>query len=398
MRKKTTQKKSKKQRILNFVKYNNGFPFIVGILLVGTSTFAATDPGAVVSSQQTVVSVDNSRIISVDLSNFNQNLQIKGITEDADNYYVDYTYDSIVIQDNAWQDAVVENTMTIDKASLRGGDLGTWLAGKLSDVLAYDLSYLKKVQQEEKQNGQTNKVVSTTYSGLVGKFLNPKQETFPGYVPTVTPPTPPISVNAVTPAPVTPAPNLQALIDQAVQAALAAEKQNSSGGGSGSGGSTGDTGSGSTSTGSSGTGTTSGGDGSGSGDTGGNGSTGTASSTDTGGSGDTGTTTSGTTGNSGGSTSTTTSTGSGDTGSTGDTGSGSTSTGSGTGTTGGDDGSGSTGDTGSNPAPTDPTTPPSDPSTPPADPSSSQSSSAPAAAASAVTPAATAPSSASPGN
>lgn len=47
--------------------------------------------------------------------------------------------------------------------------------------------YLVAVQEHERKSGVTTKVVATTYSGIVGKFLDPEEQVFPGYIAVIEP-------------------------------------------------------------------------------------------------------------------------------------------------------------------------------------------------------------------
>ena len=67
----------KKSDILNsltgFIKYNNGFVFaFVALFLLTGVVFAASPQAreAIISSEEKIVSVDNSLLLSVDLDNF----------------------------------------------------------------------------------------------------------------------------------------------------------------------------------------------------------------------------------------------------------------------------------------------------------------------------------------
>jgi hypothetical protein len=53
----------------------------------------------------------------------------------------------------------------------------------LGETVESKISYLKKAQGVENRKGITQKIATTEYSGLIGKFLSPKEETFEGYSP-----------------------------------------------------------------------------------------------------------------------------------------------------------------------------------------------------------------------
>ncbi len=172
-------------RTLRFFMYNNTVPLVLGVLFMGSGiAFAATNPDALVSGQQEVVSVDNTYIANKDLSTYTPQIQITGVTEDADAYYVAYTMSTIDLQEYAWKDATKSESMTVSKAELKGGDLGLFVTDRLKNVVSNELTYLQQVQEKEKQH-VTQATVATTYSGLVGKFLTTKTETLPDYTPVV---------------------------------------------------------------------------------------------------------------------------------------------------------------------------------------------------------------------
>lgn len=176
------------QKILHFIKYHNAFAIIFMLVFVGFSISLAASPDFrenFVSSQETIRSVNNGKIISAGLDNLNFKLQIKSVTEDEMNYYIVYTYQTLVIKDYIWQEVEKETTLTVNKKALGGRDLGLYVAEELGEVIEYELSYLKEVQQIEKQKGLTQKVVATQYAGLIGQFLEPKEKVFPGYEPVV---------------------------------------------------------------------------------------------------------------------------------------------------------------------------------------------------------------------
>jgi hypothetical protein len=175
--------------LLHFIKYNNAVPIAISLVLLGAgATFAATDPSAIYSAQQQVVSVDNTYIANVDLSSFTPKAQITGVTEDADNYYVAYTFYTIDLKDSVWQNIAKDETMQISKAGLgQYGDLGVYVTQQLKNIIDREALRLKQTQDEARQN-ISPKVVATTYGGLIGKFLDDTTQTLPGYTPVVTPP------------------------------------------------------------------------------------------------------------------------------------------------------------------------------------------------------------------
>lgn len=173
---------------MNFFKYNNTVPIVVSLLLLSAGgAYAATNPDAILSQEQEVVSVDNTYIVNKDLASYTPTVRILSVTEDTENYTLEYTISSIDVDDYVWKDIVRNETMTVAKAELRGGDLGLYVTRQFKNIIDNQLSYLRTVQDNERTR-VSRKVVSTTYGGLIGKLLDDTTETLPGYVPVVTPP------------------------------------------------------------------------------------------------------------------------------------------------------------------------------------------------------------------
>lgn len=179
----------------NFIKYNNTVPLALGALFLSTgAAFAASSEArsmaasAVYSREQQVLSVDNTYLVNKDLSSYTPRVQITSVTEDDEFYYVGYTLSTIDLVTYAWQDAAKSETMRVSKADLgQYGDLGLYVTAQLRQVVERELTYLKDAQEKERR-AVSAAVVSTTYGGLVGQFLDPTTEMLPGYVPVVAAP------------------------------------------------------------------------------------------------------------------------------------------------------------------------------------------------------------------
>jgi hypothetical protein len=224
------------KNFLNFIKYNNAVPFIIAILFVGgTSAFAASPDlrqealASVVSSQTTITSVDNSRILSIDFDTFNFAPQVLAITEDNDSYFITYSYATVDIKDFVWKDVRENNTITVPKSLLGKKDLGLYVASQIKEVVDSKITYLKRVQSDEKKKGESKKVAAVTYSGLIGKFLNSKEEVFEGYTPVIPEPTPsqaqpgvivPVQAENISNTTQTNSDTLRALVEQIVKDTL----------------------------------------------------------------------------------------------------------------------------------------------------------------------------------
>jgi len=174
------------QKLIHFIKYHNALPIALSVILLSSGAVFAASPTAreaVVSKETIVRSVDNSYVINTNLETFDPELQITAIEEDSDFYYVSYRYNTIAIDDYVWKDKVIKESLAVSKNALGGRDLGSYVAEQLGETVASKTSYLKDVQGIEKGKGETKKVATIAYSGLVGKFLEPKEETFEGYTP-----------------------------------------------------------------------------------------------------------------------------------------------------------------------------------------------------------------------
>ncbi|MFZ3043831.1 MAG: hypothetical protein WA058_01850, partial [Minisyncoccia bacterium] len=181
------------KRIIHFVQYHNFFTIAVLALFMGASASFAASPElqkSVINKTDVVRSVDNTFVVNTDFDTYDLGLKILSVKEDADMYYVDYSYNTIMQQDFVWQPVPTNNSMKVSKKELARRDLGLYVAGQLGQVLEQQISYLKEVQKNEKEKGLTQKVVATEYSGLVGQLLGTEEKAFEGYTPVKPPPTP----------------------------------------------------------------------------------------------------------------------------------------------------------------------------------------------------------------
>ncbi len=174
-----------------FLQYHNAVPIALGILVLGGgSAFAAANPEAIYSAQETVVAIDNTYIAAKDFSNWTPKAQIVSVTEDEDFYYVTYKLSTIDLVDAVWRDAVKEQAMKVSKADLGPyRDLGLYVTEQLKQVVDRDRALLVETQEFERR-AVSQKTVATIYGGLVGQLLDTSTETLPGYIPVVVAPAP----------------------------------------------------------------------------------------------------------------------------------------------------------------------------------------------------------------
>lgn len=174
--------------LANFIRTNNAVPIAFSLVVfLAAGTFAASPEVRdgiaenLVSSQSVIQSVDNTQLLAADMAGFEFRPQIIAVTEDSENYYIEYSYGTFLLEDFIWLVKDKFDKLTVDKDALGNRDLGDYVAEELKEVIDYERSYLADTQNIEKINGATQKVVTTTYSGLIGKFFDEKQEVFAGY-------------------------------------------------------------------------------------------------------------------------------------------------------------------------------------------------------------------------
>jgi hypothetical protein len=179
------------QKITHFIKYHNGFVIGLILALLGGAAIFAAPPAAreAVLGEEVITEsgVDNATLLAADLGSFDFAMKIGDVFEDDKKYYVDYSFETIGIQDNVWQTITRRLSMEIDKLSLAGGDLGFYVQEQLAQVAQNELAYLERVQLAEREKGQTEIVKTVEYTGLIGLVLDVRNAVLPGYDPVVKP-------------------------------------------------------------------------------------------------------------------------------------------------------------------------------------------------------------------
>ncbi|MEA2097705.1 MAG: putative metal-binding motif-containing protein [Patescibacteria group bacterium] len=186
------------KKITNFIKYHNSFIIIIAFVFVASfSALAASDDLRDEILGEEIVTksgIDNSRILNVDLENFDLEMEIFKIEEDDENYYLDYKYETYGIQENIWEIVPKQKKMKVSKKFLEGKDLGLYAIQELSEVIDSEIAYLKKVQEKENEKGESKITQETKYEGLRGLVINTKtKELSVSYIPVVKPSQPEIS-------------------------------------------------------------------------------------------------------------------------------------------------------------------------------------------------------------
>lgn len=178
------------KKLTHFLVYNNTIPLVFGVLFLGAgATFAASPEArsAVIQPQSELASVDNAYLLAATITKASASITVGAITENDTTYFVDYQLTTIDVKDGVWQPVTVLKTMVVNKEAIAGKDLGLYASEELSEVHTAEIRRLKETQESQRQAGATAKVVATEYRGLVGQFLNPTTEVFPGYVPLIDP-------------------------------------------------------------------------------------------------------------------------------------------------------------------------------------------------------------------
>jgi hypothetical protein len=176
------------EKFIHFLKYHNAVPIILGVILLGAASSFASEGvrNAVIGQKvESVTGIDNTQLLAADLDNFDFALKIQNITQDSNNYYVDYVFRTLAIKDNVWQEAAKQNTLTVDIKSMEGKDLGLYAQNQLAQVVDWESNFLKKVQTEEKGKGLSKLTASVDYTGLIGLVLDARDKILPGYRPVI---------------------------------------------------------------------------------------------------------------------------------------------------------------------------------------------------------------------
>ncbi len=184
------------KKFLHFISYHNAFPLAFGVIFLSFGAALAASPDVreeIIGSSRIIRSVDNSYLLALDLSSYTPKVEIINVTEDSGSYYLEYSFLTIEPVNGVWRDVLVRKTLTVAKAVLGRGDLGVYATRELAEVIDAELYRLRETKAIEQAKGVTEQTVATEYSGLIGRFLDDKVETLPGYVPVKTEPVAPSS-------------------------------------------------------------------------------------------------------------------------------------------------------------------------------------------------------------
>jgi hypothetical protein len=180
------------KKIIKFIKYNTFMAVIIAVVFVAVASAVASndDVKKQIIGEEIVETqgVDNTLLLATDLEDFDLEMKITNVMEDAENYYIDYEFNTLGIQDNVWQEIFNQSQLVVSIEALEGGDLGLYATEELGEVIDYQLAYLKEVQENEEEKGETLVVETTIYTKLIGLVFDTKTKKLPGYKLVVKPP------------------------------------------------------------------------------------------------------------------------------------------------------------------------------------------------------------------
>jgi hypothetical protein len=163
------------RKFLDFIKYNNAFPIVLSVVILGTgAAFAASPelrqsvfaPSAEDSASVTPKKTDAAKLLSTDIGDFDLALRIDAVTEDAASYHAAYSYTTLEISGGAWKEVRKNGKMDIPKALLGKRDLKSYLVEQIGQVIDREIAYLSEVQATIRTKSAPEK--SKEYASLSG--------------------------------------------------------------------------------------------------------------------------------------------------------------------------------------------------------------------------------------
>ena len=177
-------------QIINFIKYNNAIPIALAVIILGTGAAFAASPAfreAVLAPAPSVAQpivpatpTDASRLLALNLEEYDIAIRIDKLSETATAYLADYSYGTYDVVAGAWQATRKAKHMDIPKALLGKRSLADYLSEQLGQVKARELAYLGEAQEAAAGEADA-KQGSKKYASLVGKELKTGDGT-PSYV------------------------------------------------------------------------------------------------------------------------------------------------------------------------------------------------------------------------
>lgn len=163
------------RKLLDFIKYNNAFPLIVSVVLLGTGAAFASSPEfrqavfAPADTDQPIVpkKTDTKQLVAEDIAHFDLKLRIDAITEDTAAYHAAYSYQTLAVEAGEWRSVRKTGKMDVPKQLLGKRDFGTYLAEQIGQVIDREVAYLREAQASVRVAAAPK--ASSRYAGLVGQ-------------------------------------------------------------------------------------------------------------------------------------------------------------------------------------------------------------------------------------
>ncbi len=163
------------RKFLDFIKYNNAFPIVLSVVILGTgAAFAASPelrqsvfaPSAGDSGPVIPKKTDAAKLLSTDIGDFDLALRIDSVTEDTTSYHAAYSYTTLEISGGAWKEVRKNGKMDIPKALLGKRDLKSYLIEQIGQVIDREIAYLSEAQEMIRTKAAPEK--SKEYASLSG--------------------------------------------------------------------------------------------------------------------------------------------------------------------------------------------------------------------------------------
>lgn len=159
----------------------------IPVLVQTTESIRPINP---IQSTKKPKEIDASILLKINFDEFDPNLKITKITEDDNNFYSSYQFNSFAIKNNAWQAVIKEKQISVTKIFLGQRDLGQYLSQELSEVVDNEIIFLKEVQviqkaklSEAQESSEDQTLATSSYDALIGKVLDIENEQFDDYTP-----------------------------------------------------------------------------------------------------------------------------------------------------------------------------------------------------------------------
>lgn len=164
--------------LIHFIKYNNAFPVILAVVLLGTGAAFAASPKlreAVLSENNSAPQpfvtpkvADPTRLLQENIDTYSISVRIDNIIETKETFTVEYSYNTYDIVNGAWQETRKNRRMDVSKTLLGKQKITEYLFEQIGQIVHQELAYLNEVKKKATGNDGDKQRISK-YAGLVGK-------------------------------------------------------------------------------------------------------------------------------------------------------------------------------------------------------------------------------------